>query len=56
MCDDPIVAEVRKIRDELAARFNYDVHAIGRDARKRERTSGHKVVNLAAKRRSAKKR
>jgi hypothetical protein len=56
MLEDPIVAEVHRIREKLAAKFNYDVHAIGRDARKRERTSGHKVVNLAAKRRRAKKR
>jgi hypothetical protein len=33
---DPIVAEVRRVRDELARRFNYDVHAIFEDLRKRE--------------------
>lgn len=33
---DPIVAEVRRVRDELARKFNYDVHAICEDLRKRE--------------------
>jgi hypothetical protein len=33
---DPIVAEVRRVRDELARKFNYDVHAIFEDLRKRE--------------------
>ena len=36
MFDDPIVAEVRRIRDELARQFNYDVHAIFEDWRKRQ--------------------
>jgi hypothetical protein len=29
MSDDPIIQEVREIRDQIAARFNYDVQAIG---------------------------
>ena len=36
MFDDPIVAEVRRVRDELARRFNYDVHAMFEDLRKRQ--------------------
>jgi len=28
MNEDPIVAEVRRVRDKLARQFNYDVHAI----------------------------
>jgi hypothetical protein len=28
---DPIVEEIRKIRDEYAARFNYDMDAMVRD-------------------------
>ena len=28
MRDDPIVAEVRAVRDRLAARFDYDLEAI----------------------------
>jgi hypothetical protein len=56
MPEDAIVAEVRKIRDELAAKFGYDPKAILRDAMKRQRSSGHKVVNLAAKRRRRRRR
>lgn len=29
MYDDPIIQEVREIRDQIAERFNYDVQAIG---------------------------
>jgi hypothetical protein len=36
MFDDPIVAEVRRVRDELARQFNYDVHAMFEDLRKRQ--------------------
>ena len=46
MLTDPIVAEIRQIRDKLAAKFNYDVAAIARDARKRQKASKHKVVSL----------
>ena len=40
----PIVAEVRKARDEHAAKFNYDLDAIFRDLKEKERTSGRKYV------------
>jgi hypothetical protein len=45
MRDDPIVAEVRKIRQKIAAKFKYDVRAIAEDARKRQRKSGHPIVS-----------
>lgn len=44
MRNDPIVNEVRKRREEHAARFNFDVRAIAQDARKREREGGRRVV------------
>ena len=44
MIDDPIVAEVRKARDEHAAKFNYDLDAIFRDLKEKERSSGRKYV------------
>lgn len=44
MYDDPIVASVRRVRDEMAAKFNYDVHAIFRDLRNRESRLGDRVV------------
>ena len=36
MMDDPIVEETRRIRDQLARRFNYDVNAICADIRAKE--------------------
>ncbi len=36
---DLIVEEVRRIRDELARKFNYDVRAIGEDAIARQRNT-----------------
>ena len=44
MHDDPIVASVRKIRDELAAAFDYDVHAVFADLRRREAGLGDRLV------------
>jgi hypothetical protein len=35
--DDPICAEIRRIRDEIAAEFNYDTGAIVRAMQERER-------------------
>ena len=45
MKEDPIVAEVRKHRQERAARFNHDLRAMVEDARSRENTCGHKIVS-----------
>ena len=45
MRDDPSVAEIRKIRQKIAAKFKYDVRAIAEDARKRQRKSGHPMVS-----------
>jgi hypothetical protein len=42
---DSVIAEVRRVKAELAKRFDYDVAAIARDARARQSSSGHKVVN-----------
>lgn len=44
MNDDPIVASVRKVREELAAAFGYDVHAIFADLRRREAALGDRLV------------
>ena len=49
---DPIIAELRKIRDAHAAKFNYDFDAIAQDWLKDEsaaRRAGRKFVNLAAR-------
>jgi hypothetical protein len=44
---DSIIDEVRKNRDDIAKRFNYDLKAIIADARKRQRGRGKKVVSFA---------
>ena len=54
MIEDEIVLEVRKVKEALAAKFNYDVRAILLDARKREKQSGHKVVSFVPTRAKAK--
>ncbi len=41
---DPVIAEVRAVRDGYAARFGYDVSAIFRDLRERQETSGRVYV------------
>ena len=47
--NDPIVDEVRRVRDAHAARFNYDLDAIFRDIKEREKSSGHKFISGVAR-------
>jgi len=49
MPDDPIVEEVRAIREKRAARFNFDVGAIVEDAMKRQGKDGREVVSRPRK-------
>ena len=44
MWEDPIVKEVRETRKELSARFNFDVHAIFEDLRKKQIPIGSKII------------
>ncbi len=46
MADDYIVDEVRRVREEQAAKHGFDVKAILTAAKKRQRRSGRKVVSL----------
>jgi hypothetical protein len=50
--NDPIVDEVRKARDAYAKRFNYDLDAIFRDLKDKERRSGKSIVPCPAKQES----
>ena len=43
MWEDPIVAEVDRAREMLAAEFNFDVGAIFADVRKRQAVAGRKA-------------
>ena len=47
---DPIIAEVRAVRDQHAARFGYDVKAIFRDIQARQEASGLQYVRYPARR------
>ncbi len=49
MWHDPVVEEVRAIRDAYAKRFNYDLDAIAEDLRKKEAQGGRKLVDPSPK-------
>ena len=44
MSDDPIVAAVRAVREELSRPLHYDLHAIFADMRSRETDHGSRLV------------
>jgi hypothetical protein len=44
MQEDPIVAEVHRIRQQLAAKYNFDVSAFFADVRKRQAALGGRLV------------
>lgn len=46
---DPIVEEIREIRERLAAKFNYDVVAIAKDAQVRDALGDRLVVRRASR-------
>ena len=50
MRDDPIVAEVRRIRHEHAARFRFDLDLIVKDLKAQEQASGRSYINLPPRR------
>ncbi len=44
--NDPIIDEIRKVREAHASRFNYDLDAIFRDIKEREKQGPHKFVSF----------
>lgn len=46
---DPIVAEVRAIRDKHAAQFGYDVKEIFKNIRSQQKSSGREYVRYPAR-------
>ena len=44
MWEDPIVAEVHRAREKLAAEYNFDVTAFFADLRKRQAALGNRLV------------
>lgn len=50
MWNDPIVEETRRASDEIAARFNYDVVALGRYYQEQQAKENRIVVRRPVKR------
>ncbi len=46
MIHDPIVDEVRAIREQLAAQCDFDIRKIIEDAQRRQTTFGWKIVSF----------
>jgi hypothetical protein len=51
MWNNPIVQEVRNIREANAKKFNFDVKNIIEDARKKQKASNRRVISFAIKQR-----
>lgn len=49
MKSDPIVDEVRKVRDEMARKVDYDLDALVADIKSRESINKDRVVRRPAK-------
>jgi hypothetical protein len=43
--EDPIVSDVRRVREELSDRFDFDVKAIFADIRNRQAALGRRLVS-----------
>ena len=50
MYRDEIVEEVRRIKEEHAAEYDYDIRAMFRALREKQRKSGRKVASRAPRR------
>ena len=46
---DPMVAEVRAVRDKHAAQFGYNIKEIFRDLKTRQQSSGRKYVRYPSR-------
>jgi hypothetical protein len=46
MPSDPIVAEIRRLRELRAERFGYDIRALVKDAQQRDASDSRRVVRL----------
>jgi hypothetical protein len=49
MFEDPIVEEVRRVRQEYAKQFNYDLRAMAADLRKQEQQHSERLVSFPPK-------
>lgn len=53
MNNDPIVAEIRRVRNELLSKCNDDLGTLFRYLKERERTSGKRYVSYPPRRYSS---
>lgn len=56
MTPDPVIAELHRVKDEIAKEFNYDIHALFEHIRGLEKTSGRKYVSFEKPKKPTKKR
>ena len=47
---DPVLAQIRKVREEYASQFKGNVRAMMEDVRRRQKESGHATVAREPKR------
>ncbi len=52
MFDDPIVSEIRKVREDYAASFGYDLGKIVADLQSRQGKDGRRIVDRTSPRKS----
>jgi len=45
---DPILEEIHRMRERVAAEFNYDIRRIMEDSHRKQLAYGHDVVTLEA--------
>jgi hypothetical protein len=45
---DPIIEEIRRVREEIAKQFGYDAQAYGRYLMRAQKKSDHPIVDLRA--------
>jgi len=50
MLEDPIIEELHRVREEIAAEFNYDIEAIVAYLRQQQQMENREVVSLPPKR------
>jgi hypothetical protein len=50
MYRDSVIDEIRTIRETYAEKFSYDLEAIYQDLKEKEKTCGHRLVSLPARR------
>ncbi len=56
MWNDEIIKEIRRIREEYVSQFNYDLKAIFRDLKEKEKNSGRKYYDFSRTNRNPRKR